>query len=470
MLSLHIVALLVMPVLALAGSVKYEKTPVLDAADMLGAETVKGEHYRIQPKVLNDGKYNTYTITSQSQTIIAKTNLLALERAHEFEAIAALQNMKESAAYKKGLDAAIDAPLTLTKSVIEDPLGTLEKLPEGINNLLNDLGAEVSDIGRDNAQQEENAMMKDLIGFNTVKRRLSAELKVDPYSSNPLLQQELNDVAWAMFAGGAPIDMAMMAAPVVVGIAVRSIDKLGGGQLDWKIPPATLRQAMDVQVQALGLTKAESEKVVYHAYCSLRHQSILVSAMVDLAGVEGRDALLRASQFASDELTCRRNQSLAEMLWSYHHNISRLSSINLRDGNVWLLDENKHQLLVSTADYLVWTEDAMQLLAQSTTSDAGIFIAGTVSSGTRQALVDRQFTLHERVYLRYPQYLQVAAILLPERTAQQPDGQENTTGNVIDDVTSGVGKFIGDVFSGLGLGNNSPAPDASQQRQPQDDE
>ena len=44
--------------------------------------------------------------------------------------------------------------------------------------------------------------MQQLIGYSDEKRKVAISLDVDPYSTNTVLQQELDGIAWASFAGG----------------------------------------------------------------------------------------------------------------------------------------------------------------------------------------------------------------------------------------------------------------------------
>ena len=46
---------------------------------------------------------------------------------------------------------------------------------------------------------QEDSMTKSAIGFSYMKRKLAFQVGVDPYSSNPALQDELNGLAWIAF-------------------------------------------------------------------------------------------------------------------------------------------------------------------------------------------------------------------------------------------------------------------------------
>ena len=52
--------------------------------------------------------------------------------------------------------------------------------------------------------------MQQLIGYSDKKRKVAIELGVDPYSTNTVLQHELDQIAWASFAGGATFSILTM--------------------------------------------------------------------------------------------------------------------------------------------------------------------------------------------------------------------------------------------------------------------
>ena len=107
----------------------YETSPILNAAELLGSDTVNSVHYRFEPRVVNVGFTNSYVIVSEYQRIEARGDAMARERAQEQVAIAALKQIKTTEAYGKGLEVAAEAPLTLTRQTLEDPLKVLKNLP-----------------------------------------------------------------------------------------------------------------------------------------------------------------------------------------------------------------------------------------------------------------------------------------------------------------------------------------------------
>ncbi|QKQ26810.1 hypothetical protein [Candidatus Reidiella endopervernicosa] len=107
----------------------YEPAVTLTAATLLDESVTTSEHYRIEPEVANDGRMNSYQLSSEIQSLVVHTDSLLRERAHEIEAIVALRQMKESDTFQKGFMAAAEAPISLTRNLVTDPVGTLESIP-----------------------------------------------------------------------------------------------------------------------------------------------------------------------------------------------------------------------------------------------------------------------------------------------------------------------------------------------------
>src|SRR5437899_12118167 len=49
----------------------------------------------------------------------------------------------------------------------------------------------------------------DVLGVNKAKRQIAKQVGADPYTTNPVLAKQLNDLARAAFAGGVSLDVAL---------------------------------------------------------------------------------------------------------------------------------------------------------------------------------------------------------------------------------------------------------------------
>lgn len=424
---------------------QYEATESLVASDVLG-QALDSENYQVDPVVTNDGKFNHFQVDAYDVKEAVSTNDWARERLYEADAIQVLRDIKETDAYKKGFDAALEAPMALTRNTLNDPVKTLESIPAGLSNLLNDIGAAISSSGKSKTE-EDNAFMKDLIGFNTVKRRLAAEIGVDVYSSNALLQKELDDVAWSMFAGGAVIDVALTAAPLVASLAVRASDRSNTGQLNWKIPPATLQQAMIKAIRPHGLTGDEIQSLVFHASCNLNHVSAITTNLTSLGEVKGVAEVYRQVAGLKDELSCRHYRKLVQQAYLYHVNKSPVNTIQQAEDGLIITDESGRQVQMVVNDKLYYQLENEALF--STTND--LWLTGGATQAAMTVLQDNGVKAEVDTLTAYQAPLDIVAVLMPERAKQIVEGQDETnrTRKMVDGVTQGVGDVVGGVLGTL---------------------
>jgi hypothetical protein len=480
MMTIKLVAIATMLLVAsflFASQTSYEAIPVLDAADMLGSDALQGAHYRINRQVTNDGRVNCYQLTSDIQDIGACGDLMAMERAFEIEAIVALREIKHLDAYSKGLQNAARASLVLTGKMAENPAAALQDLRSALEVYGKDIKAVIKSAGKHGGESnEEYYAIKDLIGFYRVKNDLAAELGVDPFSSNGVLQNELNDVAWVMFAGGETIELALQFVPMAASFAASLAVVMDRQQLDWNIPPPTLRLAALQAVANMGLDQQTAESVVFHNTCSLRHQMVMISALADLSDISGQEYYLGLAEDASSESECRHYQQLAELIWAGHQT-APLSEIHLDDNRLWVEASDGRKILPIRADYLVWSKENTDQITSLSGIDM-VWISGRLSKHAASALHALGIQVSEQLLKQRMDYVRVNQVLLPERgVRQEADTWEDAwiegmmgyatfgverANSVMDDVFTGVESaksVMGNVTSGVGRGvdrvNNS---------------
>ena len=363
----------------------WEPITLLDAATLLGAETVAGPNYKVEPSVESDGLMNRYVVSSHYQRVGAYSDSLVRERVHEQRAIGALRLIKKTEAYKDGLTAAARAPLTITRRTLTDPVGVMKSVPGAVSNLWSDVSSAVGGLGKGTGDWQPSQTLKELLGYHRVKARLAARFGVDFYSSNAVLQQDLDDVSWSLFAGGAAIDVAMSQAPIAGSLAVRAAREIDTAHAPlWDIPQATLMAAASEQLQAMGLPAEEADTLARHPVCTLTHQPTLVSLLADLPGVSGRDAFARHAATAQDEASCRLHVEVAKLIWIYHRQQVPVQTIGLADGIATVTDAERRVVLPLRADYVFWTSGAYRLVeALPSEGERALWLSGVLSGRAR---------------------------------------------------------------------------------------
>ncbi len=204
------------------GSVEtYEELPVLKASEILRDDVLSGPHHKVREDVPTYSGANRFTIDSDFGLFEGDGNAMLERRINEINAIARLKDISRTDEYKNALLKAAKSPVTAAKQIVSDPLGTVKSAQKGIMKFMSSAGESLKGIGKGKEPNKyEGSQMQQMIGFSDTKRKMALSLGVDPYSSNPVLQQELEEIAWASFAGGATFSLATLPIGGGAGIAL----------------------------------------------------------------------------------------------------------------------------------------------------------------------------------------------------------------------------------------------------------
>jgi hypothetical protein len=186
---------------------EYETPGVLKAHDILPPELLESEHHTVMEDVATYELTNRFTILSTFGPFEAFSEDMLRIRIHEVKAIAALQDIKKSEAFRNAAEQAAMSSFKGAKSLITHPVNTVKGVPKGVGKLFSRVG----EMFKGERGNHEDSVAKELIGFSVVKRQYAHKLGVDVYSSNKVLQKELNRVSWAGFAGGVGVKLATRA-------------------------------------------------------------------------------------------------------------------------------------------------------------------------------------------------------------------------------------------------------------------
>ncbi len=440
-------AALLRPIVGLSAE-PYESPATLDAASVLADMPLSGRGWNIERAVRSDGRMNHYRIHGPDGPIEAVGDVLARERAREFEAVAVIREIKTTEAYAGALERAGRSTLGAARDVIVDPVRAVRGLPGGVRILAGEVTAAAGAIGEGDVDVSET--LKGAIGYHTAKRRLARELGVDPYSSNTTLQRELDDLAWAVYAGGATIDAAMLAAPMTVSLSVRGAKTTTLARRgDRDVSPALLYAKAKKVLSDLGLTDDETEAALYDGACSPRHRGETIAALAAHGSGAWRAAVARELAQLRKEEECRALVAALRLLPRVSPKPTQLA---WRDRS--LVGDAGRPLLLMHADRLAWTPSLAGTL-EAEGREGSLRLSGAVTPAARQALEARGWLVRAKQETA-EQPVPVFDVLLPERAAEaeeEGEDQENEsldlldrTGRGLKDAGRKTGDFIKEPF------------------------
>ena len=173
-------------------------------------------------------------------------------------------------------------------------------------------------------------MTKSAIGFSYLKRKIAFQFGVDPYSSNPTLQDELNELTWIAFTADlAPqIGYLFMPASAVMWMtfsATRWTSYLDEQVRDYSAND--LRALNRDKLLKMGISEEEIHQFFLNALYSPRHSTIITAALDELTSVDDREAFLVIAKEANSEELVLFYQHVVEMMRGYQAHIGAVDRV-----------------------------------------------------------------------------------------------------------------------------------------------
>src|SRR5215468_1428686 len=385
----------------------FEELPELKASEILKPELLKGPHYTVRDPVPTGAGMNQFTIDSDYGVFEADGNEMLLQRLKEIDAIARLQEVSRTDEFKKSLLAAAKSPLNSAKNIAKDPAQAISNVPKGLMKFLGRAKESVQNVGKggdDDAR--DGSRMKDAIGYSDKKRKIALEMGIDPYTTNTALQKQLDDLAWASWAGGfsfsvatLPIGGAGGAALTVTGVNSTVEDLLH------EKTPSELEQINRSTFRAMGASASDIERILKGGAFTPTQATAFAVHLNALKGVANRGAFVKAaaekSTTEADALFCVYTAALMDQI-NQKTPIARI--VMLRDFPISVAKDGT--IIVALQwDYAAWTSgvagftDEVQKLAakSSQNTHVSVELSGEVSPRSREELEKRRMTLQDRL-------------------------------------------------------------------------
>jgi hypothetical protein len=229
----------------------YEAPPVFRATELMPKGLLRGPYHVVQDRVVNDGYMNHYTLQSDFGVFQADSNAELRIRVQEIYAIVAMDEIRGTAEFAKSFKQAGANTLRTAKNVVVHPIDTLSGAASGVGRIFERAG---ENLFRNPKGETEDRRWKQMVGFSKTKREYAAQFGVDVYSSNQVLQEKLDDIAWAGYAGGLSVGIVTMPVGGAAGTALTALGatKITNDALR-TTPPADLRIMNHKRLAAMGV-------------------------------------------------------------------------------------------------------------------------------------------------------------------------------------------------------------------------
>ncbi len=413
MFSKFLFTLIVSWSMSIAASTAYDKAPVLESKDILSKDMLSKQLYSVEPLVSNDGFLNRYTLKSEfgSQSVLS-TPLLHI-RINELQALTQLSELSKTKVF---LNAAKDAGVSQVVSIgkfIRRPIKTVAAVPSGLLRWFKSSTRRVKDLRQskeaksadtEESKDGEQADVKTqtvkiaerFLRITAAERKWAQKLNVDPYSRNELLAKAINTVARVDRLGAFSIKLASIPGNSMAVYTSKM------NQLAWYKNPYELKDLNTKKLESIELEESLIIEFLSSRYYSPSSQTLIVSALLDMEGVDNRAGLIEAALTISDETGALFYLQSVLMLAAYHKNHEAFGSFITSSRLPVAISKEGALIALASVDYIFWTESTASTITEfnarlSAYDSKHLLIRGDMSPLARENFKKLGWTLMTQV-------------------------------------------------------------------------
>jgi hypothetical protein len=290
------------PLASAQTDVSYESGVLLNATDLLPADLLRGESHRVRDHVATDGFLAHFQIDSDFGTFEAIGVPQAKSRIAEIRAIKKLVETSKGDLFAEGMKRSLTQPVDAVKNIVTHPVESVKQAPATVGHFFTKVGSAIGRAGGKVKDSIENdgpppsgseigQAARDAAGFDKAKLDTARQLGVDPYSDNARLQEEMDKVTWAFFAGGLPLRVG--AAVASAGVAVAATNMIGIPEDTYALTQSELALRDGRSLAAMGISDENIKTFQVYGPLSSTRRHRIVLALETLSETKGRDLIIK---------------------------------------------------------------------------------------------------------------------------------------------------------------------------------
>jgi hypothetical protein len=384
---------------------RFESPVTFRASKILPPELLAGPDHRVVEAVANDGYMNIYTINSRFGNFTADSDEELRIRVGEVHAIARMDEVARSEQFAKGVGKAGRDVLESSKNLVFHPVETVKDTASGVKEIFGSVRRGIGSLGGKDEEEDDGLDVSEMIGYDRAKRQYAAAFEVDPYSTNPVVQEHLGRLSRAGFAGdvGAGAALGMLDGGVGLAMSIAgNLQTLKESVRDKS--PDELREFNEAKLQAMGVEQSVIDLYLGNYVFSPTYQTAFVAALEEIDGAADRGQFVKVAVLAKNEDQVLFRIFQARMYANYHKSVkpiekfvlvSKLVVVGARavDGALVVNEPADHVFFTeSLASYFRAARSGLEDLAGA--SSKQLWIAGGMSPKARKWFEESGWTVH----------------------------------------------------------------------------
>jgi hypothetical protein len=284
--------------------VAYEEAVWLNASDLLAADVLRGPSHRVRDQAFTDGYMAHFDIDTDFGSFEAIGVPQVQRRIAEVEAIRKLVETSKGDLFAEGLKRSIEQPIDAVKNIITHPVDSVKGVPKTVGHFFSKVGSSIErgvNKVKENSEAEQQASAgdvgrgigntaKSVAGFDKAKLDTAKQLGVDPYTDNVRLQEEMDKVTWAFFAGGLPLRIG--AAVASAGVAVSVTNMVGVPEETYALTESELALRDQRALADMGVRPGDIQAFQIQSSLSTTRRHRMVKALQALPNATGRGRII----------------------------------------------------------------------------------------------------------------------------------------------------------------------------------
>ena len=393
-----VLLLLVCPLVSFA---EYETPKQYSAHSLLKPTLQKGKHFTVAEEVTSDGLFYRYTVLSPFGTFTAGSTSALQQLAQELNVIAAMKKIATDDTAVAALKQSGKNAATGIQNLFANPEETLQGAAAGVSSLFN---RAVNTVGSRQVTDAEDSRAQQLIGFSKSKGQIATKYGVNVYSTNMVLQEELDRLAWADYLGGLGVGVAMGAVPGAGGLVLTTSGtaRLLNEAIN-TTPASELWLQNKNKLLAMGMNADTVELFLNNRVFNPALTTVTVSALEKMKGVENLELFIKVGLQASDPQMARVITTIAVMSAGYHQQIAPLKRISPLARITKATTSKGEVVVVLPTDHVIWSENvagiarALTEKSDSKETKKQLWVLGDFSPIASANLQEMGWTLHTNV-------------------------------------------------------------------------